>query len=243
MYVQYSFGLAILHNLCFQTRHLLTLSFVYFLCVSILGIEPVTSNIYVRRTLAGEFVCVSRHLLNDLIELGIWNADLKQKLIANNGSVQNIDEIPAEIKALYKTVWEVSQKTIIDMAADRGAYIDQSQSLNIHMRDVNFGKLTSMHFHAWKKGLKTGMYYLRSKPAVDAIKFTVDPVLVKAEQEKKLLADSIQRQVAVKKMNQMNLGAGTGVGAGSSAFNTNEMKIEQVNVERTETTLSFALVE
>jgi ribonucleotide reductase alpha subunit len=147
------------------------------------GFEPYTSNIYVRRTLAGEFVCVSRHLLQDLIELGLWTPELKNKIIAKNGSIQSIQEIPAHIRQLYKTVWEVSQKTIINMAADRGAYIDQSQSLNIHMTDVNTAKLTSMHFHAWKKGLKTGMYYLRTKPSVDAIKFTIDPKLIKQQEE------------------------------------------------------------
>ncbi len=130
---------------------------------------------YVRRTLAGEFVCINRHLLRDLIELGIWTPELKNIIVAHNGSVQKIATIPQHIKDLYKTVWEISQKTIIDMAADRGAYIDQSQSLNIHMINANYAKLTSMHFHAWKKGLKTGMYYLRTKAAVDAIKFTVDP--------------------------------------------------------------------
>ena len=139
--------------------------------------EPYTSNIYVRRTLAGEFVCVSRHLLKDLIDLGLWTPQLKDAIIAANGSVQQIPSIPAHIKALYRTVWEISQKVIIDMAADRGAYIDQSQSLNIHMTNANAAKLTSMHFHAWKKGLKTGMYYLRTKAATDAIKFTLDPAL------------------------------------------------------------------
>jgi ribonucleotide reductase alpha subunit len=136
--------------------------------------EPFTSNVYVRRTLAGEFVCVNEHLLRDLIKLGLWSPILKDKLIAANGSVQNIDEIPDTLKELYKTVWEISQKTLINMAADRGAYIDQSQSFNIHMANPNYAKLTSMHFYGWKKGLKTGMYYLRTKAAVDAIKFTVD---------------------------------------------------------------------
>jgi len=145
--------------------------------------EPYTSNIYVRRTLAGEFVCVSRHLLTDLIDLGVWSPELKNKLIAANGSVQHIAEIPESLKQLYKTVWEISQKTIIDMAADRGAYIDQSQSLNIHMTNVSSDKLTSMHFHAWKKGLKTGMYYLRTKAATDAIKFTLKPELLQQEQQ------------------------------------------------------------
>ncbi|MGI9527349.1 MAG: ribonucleoside-diphosphate reductase subunit alpha [Weeksellaceae bacterium] len=136
--------------------------------------EPYTSNIYTRRVLSGEFVIVNKHLLRDLHELGIWNGALKNKLIAENGSVQNIPEIPAELKELYKTVWEIKQKTIIDMAADRGAFICQSQSLNLFIADPTMAKLTSMHFYAWKKGLKTGMYYLRTKSAVDAIKFTVD---------------------------------------------------------------------
>ncbi len=142
--------------------------------------EPYTSNIYSRRVLSGEFVVVNKHLMKDLIELGIWNDDLKNKLIAANGSVQNISEIPQDIKDLYKTVWEIKQKDLIDMAADRGAYIDQSQSFNVHMQNPNFGKLTSMHFYAWKKGLKTGMYYLRTKAAADAIKFTVDQASLKS---------------------------------------------------------------
>ena len=135
--------------------------------------EPYTTNIYNRRVLSGEFIVVNKHLLRDLIELGLWNGGMKNKLIAANGSVQDIAEIPQNIKDLYKTVWEISQKAIIDMAADRGAYVCQSQSMNIHLRDPNFGKLTSMHFYAWKAGLKTGMYYLRSNAATDAIKFTV----------------------------------------------------------------------
>ena len=136
--------------------------------------EPYTSNIYTRRTLSGEFIVVNKHLMQDLIDRGLWNENMKNKLIQANGSVQNIADIPDELKELYKTVWEISQKAIIDMAADRGPYICQSQSMNIHIQDPNFGKLTSMHFYAWKKGLKTGMYYLRSKAATDAIKFTVD---------------------------------------------------------------------
>ncbi|MBW8050385.1 MAG: ribonucleoside-diphosphate reductase subunit alpha [Cytophagales bacterium] len=136
--------------------------------------EPYTSNIYTRRVLSGEFVVVNKHLLKDLINLNVWNNEMKNKIIELNGSIQDIKEIPQNIKDLYKTVWEIKQKAIIDMAADRGAYICQSQSLNIHIQDPNFGKLTSMHFYAWKKGLKTGMYYLRSKSAVDAIKFTVE---------------------------------------------------------------------
>ncbi len=136
--------------------------------------EPYTSNMFTRRTLSGEFVVVNKHLLRDLNDLGIWNDNLKNKLIAANGSVQNIDEIPENLKELYRTAWEISQKDIIEMSADRGAYIDQSQSLNIFMENANFAKLTSMHFYGWEKGLKTGMYYLRTKAARDAIQFTVD---------------------------------------------------------------------
>jgi ribonucleoside-diphosphate reductase alpha chain len=136
--------------------------------------EPYTTNIYNRRVLSGEFIVVNKHLLIDLVRLGLWNNDMKNKVIANNGSIQNIAEIPEEIKELYKTVWEIKQRTIIDMAADRGAYICQSQSLNLFIAEPNFAKLTSMHFYAWEKGLKTGMYYLRTKPAANAIKFTVD---------------------------------------------------------------------
>ncbi|MFZ6011535.1 MAG: ribonucleoside-diphosphate reductase subunit alpha [Bacteroidota bacterium] len=136
--------------------------------------EPYTSNIYTRRTLSGEFIVANKHLMKDLINLGLWSETMRQKLISTNGSVQPIAEIPQNIKDIYKTVWEISQKAIIDMSADRGAYICQSQSLNIHLTDANFGKLTSMHFYAWKKGLKTGMYYLRTNAAADAIKFTLD---------------------------------------------------------------------
>ena len=140
--------------------------------------EPYTSNIYTRRVLSGEFIIVNKHLLRDLVKLGIWNDRLKNKLMASNGSIQNIDEIPENIKELYKTAWEISQKEILDMAADRGAYIDQSQSLNIFMENANFAKLTSMHFYGWKAGLKTGMYYLRTKSATDAIKFTLDKAAI-----------------------------------------------------------------
>ena len=136
--------------------------------------EPYTSNIYTRRVLSGEFIVVNKHLLRDLVDMNLWNEHMKNRLISENGSIQNISEIPQHLKDLYKTTWEISQKMIIDMAADRGAFICQSQSLNIHMEDPNFGKLTSMHFYAWKNGLKTGMYYLRTKAATDAIKFTVD---------------------------------------------------------------------
>ena len=136
--------------------------------------EPYTTNIYNRRVLSGEFIVVNKHLLMDLVRLNLWNNDMKNKIIAANGSVQHIAEIPQEIKELYKTVWEIKQRTIIDMAAERGAYICQSQSLNLFIAEPNFAKLTSMHFYAWERGLKTGMYYLRTKPAASAIKFTVD---------------------------------------------------------------------
>ena len=135
--------------------------------------EPYTSNIYSRRVLSGEFVVVNKHLLHDLVNEGLWNLALKDKIVAANGSVQNIKEIPEHLRELYRTAWEIKQKTIIDMAADRGAFICQSQSMNVFMTDVNFAKLTSMHFYAWKAGLKTGMYYLRTKAAAQAVKFTV----------------------------------------------------------------------
>jgi len=138
------------------------------------SVEPYTSNIYTRRVLSGEFQVVNQHLLRDLTELNLWNDDMKAQIIANNGSIQNIKEIPEEIRLLYKTVWEISQKVIIQQAADRGAFIDQSQSLNIHIAEPNFGKMSSMHFYGWKQGLKTGMYYLRTKPAANAIQFTLD---------------------------------------------------------------------
>ena len=172
--------------------------------------EPYTSNIYTRRVLSGEFVVVNKHLLKDLVALGIWSDKMKQKIIAANGSVQNIDEIPQNIKDLYKTVWEISQKTIINMAADRGAYICQSQSLNLFVENANFAKLTSMHFYGWKKGLKTGMYYLRTKAAADAIKFTIDqnslkdqPAEVSAKAET-LVAEEQQQPVPVLVENGMS---------------------------------------
>jgi ribonucleoside-diphosphate reductase alpha chain len=136
--------------------------------------EPYTSNIYTRRVLSGEFIVVNKHLLHDLVERGLWNETLKQEIMRHNGSVQNIPQIPADLKELYKTVWEMSMKDIIDMSRQRGYFIDQSQSLNLFMQDANYAKLTSMHFYAWKSGLKTGMYYLRTKAAVDAIKFTLN---------------------------------------------------------------------
>lgn len=138
--------------------------------------EPYTSNIYNRRVLSGEFQVVNKYLMKDLIDLGIWNASMKNKIILENGSIQNIPSIPKELKQLYKTVWEISQKVIIELAADRGKFIDQLQSMNIHLQDPTFGKLTSSHFYAWEKGLKTGMYYLRTQAATRAIQFTVDLV-------------------------------------------------------------------
>jgi ribonucleoside-diphosphate reductase alpha chain len=146
--------------------------------------EPYTSNIYSRRVLSGEFIVVNKHLLKDLIALGLWNDNMKNRLLAANGSIQGFEEIPAHIRELYKTAWEIKQKSIVDMAADRGAFICQSQSMNVFMQDANFGKLTSMHFYAWEKGLKTGMYYLRTKSAADAIKFTVDAEMMRDKKEK-----------------------------------------------------------
>merc|ERR1712054_691557 len=140
--------------------------------------EPYIQNLYVRRVLSGEFVQVNRHLLRNLIQRGLWTEEMRMKLVAHNGSVQQLP-LPADLKELYKTVWEIKQRVVLDMAADRGAYIDQSQSLNIHMIDATTAKLSSMHFHGWQLGLKTGMYYLRTKAAVDAIKFTVDVEKVK----------------------------------------------------------------
>ncbi len=136
--------------------------------------EAFTSNLYVRRTLSGEFIVPNRHLIKDLIKLGLWSLEMKDEILRHKGSIQNIEGIPDNIKDLYKTTWEIKQKNVIDMAADRGAYIDQSQSMNIHMIDANAAKVSSMHFYGWKKGLKTGMYYLRTKAAVDAIQFTVE---------------------------------------------------------------------
>ncbi|WP_299528083.1 ribonucleoside-diphosphate reductase subunit alpha [uncultured Lutibacter sp.] len=135
--------------------------------------EPYTSNIYTRRVLSGEFIVVNKHLLEDLVELNLWDNDMKEEIMRANGSIQHIDVIPQELKELYKTVWELSMKDIIDMSRQRGYFVDQSQSLNLFMQDANYSKLTSMHFYAWKSGLKTGMYYLRTKSAVNAIQFTV----------------------------------------------------------------------
>jgi ribonucleoside-diphosphate reductase alpha chain len=145
-------------------------------------IEPITSNIYNRRTLAGEFILANKYLMNDLIKLDLWNEKIKNNIIANHGSVQHIDVIPQEIREKYKTVWEIPMKTLIDMAADRGVYICQSQSLNLWLEDPNYSNLTSMHFYSWSKGLKTGIYYLRRRGRHQAQQFTIEP-------EKKVSAD------------------------------------------------------
>jgi len=145
--------------------------------------EPYTTNIYTRRVLAGEFTVLNQHLLRDLMALGLWTDEIRNQIIAQGGSVQGVPEIPGDLKELYKTVWEIKQRTLVDMAADRGAFIDQSQSFNVFMAQPTAAKLTSMHFYAWKSGLKTGMYYLRTRPAADAIKFTVDQQKLKARTE------------------------------------------------------------
>ena len=160
--------------------------------------EPYTSNIYARRVLSGEFTVVNNHMLKDLIELGLWDGDVKNTLIAHNGSIQRIPGIPDSLKRMYKTVWEIKQRVLVDMAADRGAFIDQSQSFNVHMSEPNFGKLTSLHFHAWRSGLKTGMYYLRTTAAADAIKFTVDSTKVK-----KTVEDKVKAPVATGKVGKV----------------------------------------
>lgn len=146
--------------------------------------EPYTSNIYNRRVLAGEFTVVNKHLLRDLISRGLWTPDTRNQIIADGGSVQNVQGLDDRSKSIYRTVWEISQKSILEMAADRGAYVDQSQSLNVHIAAPSVGKLTSMHFFAWKSGLKTGMYYLRTRPKANAIQFTVDQTALAATRKK-----------------------------------------------------------
>jgi ribonucleotide reductase alpha subunit len=135
--------------------------------------EPYTTNIYLRRTLAGEFVMVNKHLVKDLQKLGLWTPQIKNEIVKAGGSVQNLQNLPDDLKQVYRTVWEIPQKSLIDMSADRGAYIDQSQSLNIFMEDPSVAKLSSMHLYGWKKGLKTGMYYLRTRPKAKPIQVTV----------------------------------------------------------------------
>ncbi|MFK8136804.1 MAG: ribonucleoside-diphosphate reductase subunit alpha [Bdellovibrionales bacterium] len=153
--------------------------------------EPYTSNIYTRRVLSGEFAIVNKHLLKDLVELGLWDEEMKNQIIAANGSVQAVDRVPQDLKDLYRTIWEISQKKVIDMAADRGAYICQSQSMNLYLTSPNFAKMSSMHFYAWSKGLKTGMYYLRSQAAAEAIKFTVDQAQLTKSQTEQNEADML----------------------------------------------------
>nr|XP_042900002.1 ribonucleoside-diphosphate reductase large subunit [Parasteatoda tepidariorum] len=160
------------------------------------SIEPYTSNIYTRRVLSGEFQVVNHHLLKDLTDLNLWDENMKNRLIASNGSIQKIDGIPEDLKKLYRTVWEIPQKNILKMAADRGAYIDQSQSLNVHIAEPNYGKITSMHFYGWHLGLKTGMYYLRTKPAVNAIQFTVDKKALKANGVSSPTSNMKKKQIA-----------------------------------------------
>lgn len=160
--------------------------------------EPYTSNIYTRRVLSGDFQVVNQHLLKDLSERGLWSDDLKNEIVSNNGSIQRIDEIPDDLKQLYRTVWEISQKSLINMSADRGAYIDQSQSLNIHLAEPTYGKLSSMHFYAWKRGLKTGLYYLRTRPAADPIKFTVDKTKLKQTNANKTFNDKENQKQVLK---------------------------------------------
>jgi len=159
--------------------------------------EPYTSNIYTRRVLSGEFIVVNKHLLEDLVELGLWDNNIKEDIMRANGSIQHIEAIPADLKELYKTVWELSMKDIIDMARHRGYFIDQSQSLNLFMQDPDFGKLTSMHFYGWKSGLKTGMYYLRTKSAVNAIQFTLSKE--KKEEEKPMSPEEYKAMVEASK--------------------------------------------
>ncbi|HIP32115.1 MAG TPA: ribonucleoside-diphosphate reductase subunit alpha [Crocinitomicaceae bacterium] len=159
--------------------------------------EPYTSNVYTRRVLSGEFIIVNKHLLKDLVKENLWNHEVRQQIMADNGSIQDIAVIPQRIKDLYKTAWEISQKAIIDQAADRGAFICQSQSLNIFMQNANFGKLTSMHFYGWEKGLKTGMYYLRTKAATDAIKFTIDKSAIQEPTAKSLVEAEEAEQCSI----------------------------------------------
>jgi ribonucleoside-diphosphate reductase alpha chain len=172
--------------------------------------EPYTSNIYIRRVNSGDFIIVNKHLLNDLVDLGIWSEKLKNKIIAEDGSVQNIDEIPKHIKELYKTVWEIKQRVIIDMAADRGAFICQSQSMNIHLQNPDNRMLTGMHLYAWEKGLKTGTYYLRSKASTGAKQITIDkadlanndnnikePIIEKAPAEDLIIAPAAKSDVTL----------------------------------------------
>jgi ribonucleoside-diphosphate reductase alpha chain len=146
--------------------------------------EAITSNIYQRRTLAGEFIILNKYLVRDLIQLGLWDSQMKNRILANNGSIQSIQEIPESLRELYKTVWEIKQRTVIDQSADRGPFVCHTQSLNLYVEDPDFKKIMNMHFYSWKKELKTGLYYLRTRPKAKTMSFTLDPNLVKREQEK-----------------------------------------------------------
>merc|ERR1711871_1709763 len=176
--------------------------------------EPFTSNMYNRRVLAGEFTIVNKYLLRDLVDRGLWTSAIRTQLIADRGSIQGVNPIPKELKNLYKTTWEIKQKVILDMSADRGAFICQSQSLNIHMGEPSTAKLTSMHFYAWKKGLKTGMYYLRTRPKADAIAFTVDQTALAATKKADAAADTADKlskkmvDTFIDKENTGNVGTG-----------------------------------
>jgi len=183
--------------------------------------EPFTSNMYNRRVLAGEFTVVNKHLLRELTSLGLWTESVRTRIIADKGSIQHVTEIPSKIRDVYKTVWEISQRVVLDMAADRGAFIDQSQSLNIHMAEPNTSKLTSMHFYAWKKGLKTGMYYLRTQAKADAIQFTVDQEQLK--KDRKTAADMYeQAQKASKDKSAPQAQDEVVVGKGTPGLETEE---------------------
>lgn len=164
--------------------------------------EPFTSNIYNRRVLAGEFTVVNKHLLRELTASGVWNESVRNRIIADRGSVQNIDEIPPALREVYKTVWEIPQRVILDMAADRAPFICQSQSMNVHIAEPNSSKLTSMHFYAWKKGLKTGMYYLRTRPKADAIQFTVNQEQLATDQQRKNSLDKKKTGFATPKIKE-----------------------------------------
>ena len=185
--------------------------------------EPFTSNIYTRRVLSGEFIIVNKHLVRDLLELGLWTTSIKNQIVANNGSVQNISEIPEHLREVYKTVWEIKQKRMMDLAVARGPYICQSQSLNLYQENPQFAKMSAMHFHAWKSGLKTGQYYFRSRPARDAIKFTVNVDMLLQAADKGSAAqvmECLNTDNAAKK----NIGKRRAVGAKPASLQSANMK-------------------
>ena len=168
--------------------------------------EPFTSNIYTRRVLSGEFIVVNKHLVRDLLKLGLWTSSVKNQIIANNGSVQSVKEIPEGLREIYKTVWEIKQKRMLDLAVARGPYICQSQSLNLYQENPQFNKMSAMHFHAWKSGLKTGQYYFRSRPARDAIKFTVNVDMLLKASDKGSAAQVLESLNTEKNATKKNLG-------------------------------------